>query len=455
MQADAHRRKQTAQHAGAYYALSVFTLMELLSTAETHLSPMKVLVQEEFHLSDFQTTLPNIMEKIVTLVLPLIFGWLGDSGLVDRRTLFFAMSILWSSVSSLTLLCPSFGMLCAIRFCVAIGQSSISVCTIPLLAEFFSSDARVYAFSLISFAEALGGTLGMIMSSQIAPAYGWRTTYGAISLPALLASVSIFFIPEPPKYSEASGKHCLANKHDVLNSFGFILSHGYFWLPLFASVATSIAFEGTVDWYATFLIRYHEFSIGNAGILMAIASFSGGVFGALLGAPVTAQLRRIVRNAESMALGGISSSCAVFLFVALIVFNDGFVLNAIVASLFMVTHFAQLAPTDTLLTNVMPAQSLGLSFALRGTISTVLAGHGAGMTGAISDMSGSLRIGMLFLVVIELLAALIWWCAYYILPATSDDIFEVRSERQLLDSKSDHLCTTAGNYGSMCSANQI
>lgn len=449
-----HRSEQSVRQEGSLYALFVLILVNAFWCAETYMAgPLKTPIMKDFQLTDFQTTLPKVAEKSTLLVFLLVFGWAMDSKLVARSRLLWATTTLWTVASALTSLCPTFGLLCLSRACVGLGKATNIGASISLMADFFPITDRIYAIALYHLAEAVGGAIGIVVASLVAPSYGWRAAYACIGLSGIAASSLILFMREPSRRTDDVGPERLASGDSFLQTVSFMASNKYYIAAVAASVAGSFMFEGVSDWYSTFLLRYHDMSVSRAGILMAVASFGGGIGGALLGATATARMQRYVKSADVLACATLSTTCAGVLLVGLRFGGDSFIIHTVIALLFLVSYFACFAPRDALLTNVMPPQILSFCFGCRSFCCTVMGDDAsAPVVGAVSDMTGSLKFAMQLLVTMELLAALVWWSAYFLLAPTP--VSSHPSDHSLLDAKkSDNtLEDRGGDYGSTTNA---
>lgn len=410
-----HRLEQ-----GSLYALFVLMLVNAFWCAETYMAgPLKTPMMKDFQLTDFQSTLPRFAEKTTCLVFLLVFGWAMDSKLVARSRLLWATTALWTVASALTSLCPSFGLLCLSRACVGLGKASNIGASFSLIADFFPIADRIYAIALYHLAEAIGGAIGIAVGSLVAQSYGWRAAYACIGLSGVAASSLILFMREPSRRSDDMGQERPASGDSFLQKVSLMASNQYYIAAVAASIAGAFMFEGVSDWYSTFLLRYHGMSLSRAGIVMAVACLGGGILGALIGATATARMQRYVKSADLLACAMLSTACAGVLFVGLNLGGDSFIMHTIIAFLFLVAYFACFAPRDALLTNVLPPQILSFCFGCKNFCTTIMGDDASPpAVGAVSDMTGSLKLAMQLLVTMELLAALIWWFAYFLLAPT-------------------------------------
>lgn len=93
-----------------------------------------------------------------------------------------------------------------------------------------------------------------------------------------------------------------------------IFSNRYFMCCLLGSIANNFALGGLADWFPSFLVRYNNISISEAGIIVGAATVLGGIGGNLLGAKSAQYFdRRRVHNSYLIVSAVYTIPAAVFL----------------------------------------------------------------------------------------------------------------------------------------------
>ncbi len=153
--------------------------------------------------------LPSQTEWVISVVLlGALFGAVSSGRLTDRygrkrllmwSSLLFILGTLISSLATniLTLECGRF------LLGLAIGNSSF---TTPLyLAEISQKEKRGFMVALYQLAITIGILLSYFVNLYYAPIGAWRMMLGFGIIPASLLLISLFFVPESPRYLLSMG----------------------------------------------------------------------------------------------------------------------------------------------------------------------------------------------------------------------------------------------------------
>ncbi len=154
------------------------------------------------------------------------------------------------------------------RMLVGLGAAGAWVPGMRLLSEWFHRDERGWATGLMSAGGGLGGTLGFVLVPLLASAWGWRATYGAMALPALV-TLAVVALALGPGGSASAGAREAGSLRRVLTTralwpinLSMLFSYGGFFsfvtfLPAFlvtgmglsqteAGLVTSLIMAGTI-----------------------------------------------------------------------------------------------------------------------------------------------------------------------------------------------------------------
>jgi MFS family permease len=159
---------------GSRTALLTLTAINLLNFADRYVpSAVKSLIQDDLHLSDFQTSLPSTGMVIVYTIFAIIFGMISDKHYFDRRIILCGAIICWSLATSLAGLATNLTQLVIVRSLVGIGEAAYGTIAPPMLSDFYPVNERNIMYGIYYLAVPVGGALGFIIGAGVGSTYGY------------------------------------------------------------------------------------------------------------------------------------------------------------------------------------------------------------------------------------------------------------------------------------------
>eukprot|EP00928_Gymnodinium_smaydae_P041695 TRINITY_DN28182_c0_g1_i1.p1 TRINITY_DN28182_c0_g1~~TRINITY_DN28182_c0_g1_i1.p1 ORF type:complete len:474 (-),score=72.67 TRINITY_DN28182_c0_g1_i1:19-1440(-) len=421
--------KPNQRQDGANFALTVLTVVNLLNFADRYVpNAVKSLFSEELKLDDYESSLPTTGMVLVYMVSAVIFGWLNDKQVVDRRVLLAGGVLFWSFATMLAGFAWNLVSLVAFRALVGVGEAAYTTIAPALISDFYPHEDRSRAFSAFGLAMPLGGALGFGIGSLIGSAYGWRAAYCIAGVPGVLAVLMVLRLKDPARgindreppsgisklslvETRADSGVAASAFHDTLR----ILGNWHWLIAVCGLTANSFAVGGLAEWYDTYLIRYNGCSTAEAGLAVGAVTVLGGIGGNLLG----------LKSARLLESRGDS---VYFLVCALYTIPGTFFTHMAVSvsgnkplSYFYVLaaevcFFTSLAPMATLTMTVMPvelrARSSGLQIFILHILGDVISPP---IIGYLSDSLG-LQAAMQVCWVAIAVSGFFWFCGYFCLP---------------------------------------
>ncbi len=136
--------------------------------------------------------------------------------LADRSHRIFIMAIglvIWSSMTTLSGLATSFGMLALARIGVGVGEASASPAAYSILGATFPKNQRALAISLYSAGSFVGTGLSLPVGGFLSDNWntmyaaggapfglvGWQIAFLAVGLPGFLIALWVLSLREPPR----------------------------------------------------------------------------------------------------------------------------------------------------------------------------------------------------------------------------------------------------------------
>ena len=259
---------------GNHAALTMLLLAFTLSiTDRMILSILFPDIQAEFGVSDTQLGLLGGLSFAIfyaTLGIPI-------ARLADRHSRKWIIAISLALFSLMTFLsgwATGFIMLLLLRIGVGIGEAGVNPASHSIIADYFPAHRRSFAMAILTLGANLGMMLGFVGGGLVAESYGWRMALMVVGAPGLvLTFVFLRVLREPPRGTFEQEAQSTAP------SLGEAAA--YMWRKramrhlIIGSTITGMISYGLSSWLPSMLIRSHEVSQSQAGLLMA------GVFGIL------------------------------------------------------------------------------------------------------------------------------------------------------------------------------
>lgn len=402
------------------YGLMLLTLLSALAFMDRQiLAVLLQPVKAEFGLSDLQIGLVTGLGFSLTFVLLGIpLGKLADRG--ERRTVLVWSRGIGALLGAAGAWASGFWSLLASRAGGAVSDAGGAPASISMLSDLFPPEQRSRVISIFGTGASLGSLLALVLGSWLAQQFGWRVTLAVIGLAALLATLLLrWTVAEPPRH-QASAPTGVPERRGALAQLWHTPVTR--WLIIGAGFAL-LAGYGFGAWNNALLIRRHDLSLQQAGLISGAAALAS-----IIGALVSGSLAdRLARRDSRWQLGvpvlglALALPCGL-LYLFMPAGAIGAATALMVAYAFFVVWWA--APCYAALSFVVPPQRRATAHA---TIMLVgsLVGNGLGpiFTGWLSDVvdrtlpGDGLRVALMVIVAMLLPGALALARALPLFPA--------------------------------------
>jgi len=341
----------------------------------------------------------------------------------SRRNVLALAVGLWSAMTALCGLAVNFVMLFATRIGTGIGEAGGSPPSHSLISDYFPKSRRGTAFSFFALGVPVGTMLGNSFAGWGNQHYGWRATFIMAGVPGvILALLARFTILEPPRgFSDGVRPDPAASAAPrILDALGFLWRRSSFRHLSLAAALHSVAWYASGAFNATFLIRSHHMTAGEAGNWLAL--FAGiGALGTALGGYAADRLS--VRTSDRrwyMWTPGVATLAMIpFQFFAYLMPNLRLVLPSFAGMMFLAAVFfgPSFAMTQALATLRMRSVATSLLLFVQTLIGL---GLGPLLTGMISDyLAPSSGTNSLRYALVAVGFANLWSAAHYFRGARS------------------------------------
>lgn len=305
----------------------------------------------------------------------------------NRRNILIVGVLVWSLATAACGLAVDFWSLFAARVGVAVGEACLIPGVLSLLGDAFSPRRKPTAFAVYMVLVLVGSSLAIVASGAVIDAIAtgghqvgaittpWRVAFLWVALPGPLVALSFAALREPARSGvtgPASGEILSRDSLTIL-----------LWLVPGLACA-SVAFQLTLIWFPTILVRDYGLSGGQAGRLLglsvALASLGVGLAAAFAPRLLKNRLRPMLMWAGAGLLIG-----APLLLLARNVSPDTAVLGATLAAAPALLAYC-LAPT--LIQAVAPNRYWGRTTAVFKLIESIMIAGAAVVVGVGSDRLG-------------------------------------------------------------------
>jgi len=335
----------------------------------------------------------------------------------SRRNVLALAVGLWSAMTALCGLAVNFAMLFAMRIGTGIGEAGGSPPSHSLISDYFPKSRRGTAFSFFALGIPIGTMLGNAFAGWGNQHYGWRATFMMAGVPGLiLALMARFTILEPPRgFADGVRPDAAASAAPrILEALRFLWQRSSFRHLSLAAALHSVAWYASGAFNATFLIRSHHMTAGQAGNWLAV--FAGiGALGTALGGYAADRLS--VRTSDRrwyMWTPGLATLAMIpFQFLAYLMPNLRVVLPSFAVMMFLAAVFfgPSFAMTQALATLRMRSVATSMLLFVQTLIGL---GLGPLLTGMISDhLAPSFGMNSLRYALVAVGIANVWAALHY------------------------------------------
>lgn len=192
------RERPGQRQEGYRTGLLVLTAINMLNYADRYVpAAVKELIKEDLGLSDLETSYPATGMIFVYMIFAMIFGWVGDRKLVDRRYLLCGAILFWSLATALAGLAQNLEQLVILRSLVGIGEAAYATIAPPMISDFLPHKDRNIAFGIYYLAVPVGGALGFGIGAVLGGAFNWRVAFMGVGLPGVVAALWMLSVNDP------------------------------------------------------------------------------------------------------------------------------------------------------------------------------------------------------------------------------------------------------------------
>lgn len=238
-------------------------------------------IKNELGLSDAQLgILTGFSFALIYVCAGIPIAWLADRS--NRRNIVAASLALWSAMTALSGLVSNYSQLILARLGVGLGEAGGSPPAHSIISDYFPPAQRGTAISFYSAGIYLGVLFGFAGGGYIAETFGWRTAFFIVGIPGVLfAAVVLLLVREPRRgrwdTAKADRPVTIAETLSVLRRL-----RSFWWIALGCAMTSFVAY-GNGNFFPSYLIRNHGFSVADVGFALGLVSGIAGAIGTFMG----------------------------------------------------------------------------------------------------------------------------------------------------------------------------
>jgi MFS family permease len=294
---------------GAWYALGILFGINLMNFYDRQImGALAELIRKEWALNDALLGTLSTAFILMYAAVGLPLGRLADTW--SRRKILAGGVSIWSVLTAVSGLAPSFGWMFVSRLGVGVGEASCAPAANSLIGDLFPPRRRALALSIFMLGLPLGTFLCYRLSGLIASAYTWRHAFYFACIPGLILGLLALKLPEPVR--GATEEKPLQVSNNQRSPFWQVLA-----IPTILWIIASGALHN-FNMYAinsflpAFLMRTHLLSLKEATNVSSIVLGAVGILGLLGGGWVADRWSRRRKDAKlllSALCCGLAAPC--------------------------------------------------------------------------------------------------------------------------------------------------
>jgi predicted MFS family arabinose efflux permease len=238
-------------------------------------------IKNELGLSDAQLgLLTGFSFAVIYVCAGIPIAWLADRS--NRRNIIAASLALWSGMTALSGLVTSYSQLIFARLGVGLGEAGGSPPAHSMISDYFPPEQRGTALSLYTSGIYLGVLCGFAGGGYIAETVGWRNAFFIVGVPGILFSLVVLLVIREPLRGRWDSVSAPA-KVSLKETMTVLKQRPAFWWIAMGCAMTSFVAYGNGNFYPSYLMRSHGFTVAGVGLALGLVSGVAGAFGTFMG----------------------------------------------------------------------------------------------------------------------------------------------------------------------------
>jgi len=269
--------------AGSRYALFMLTIVYAFNFIDRQiLVILQEPIKNDMGLSDAQLgLLSGFSFALVYITAGIPIAYWADR--VNRRNIIAAALTIWSGMTAISGFAQNYTQLLLARIGVGIGEAGGSPPAHSMISDFYPPERRGTALAIYSAGLHAGIVVGFLLGGALSQMYGWRIAFMAVGLPGVLFALVFFLTVKEPPRGRWESKEAAAHKPTLGETLRTLSSLKSFWYIAAGCGMTAFVGYGNGNFTPSFMMRIHELSVAQVGIVLALFGGMAGLVGTFLG----------------------------------------------------------------------------------------------------------------------------------------------------------------------------
>jgi len=344
--------------------------------------PLFPLLRDQFSLTDVQLgTLQTVLQVVLALA-TVPFALLADRA--SRRLVIMVGIFVASGATVLSGLAGTFLALLVARGVLGLGEAAYAPAAQSMISGEFPQQLRGRALAVFAAAMLVGGGAGQALGGILGETSGWRWAFAIVGIPGFILALAALRLDEPPR----------GPKTDVVPVTHLLRVPAY--LALIGSgVLVTFATVSFITWGPDYMVRFKDFSLRQAGVLLGSLGLVSLVCGALVGGAIADFLQRRMAYGRVVAVA-LGFLCAgPFMLWGLATDSREMLLAAFSLAGFFMSWYH--GPVTAIIHDMMPPRAYATSVGLYMFVTQLVGAFGPALVGDVSDIY-DLQLGLQFAV---------------------------------------------------------
>ncbi|MBI4160479.1 MAG: MFS transporter [Candidatus Yanofskybacteria bacterium] len=361
--------------------LIVLTLINFLNYLDRQIIyPLFHLLKDDFNLSDFQLGFLGTFFMLTFSLTTVPLGILSDR--FTRKIIIAGVVWFWSCMSFMSGLARNFGQLVSIRGLVGVGEAGYGPASTAMLSDNFPQNTWSRIQGIYNVGMFIGAMTGLVAGGLVAYYFNsWRVAFFIVSFPGFLLSIMAWRLRDKRPTTTTGFEKFLAS------TGGLAANWAYWWIVVSGSFMTFAA-GAYITWGIEYTVRFRNYNLRDAGIIMGTILTVAGVTGIILGSYTSDYLQKIFPHGRSLVIGLSLVLASPLLYYGL---GENLARPLFILLVFLGTTLGNFfhGPTTAVIHDVVPENIRGTAYALYTLITTFLGATFAPIViGGISDKFG-------------------------------------------------------------------
>lgn len=312
------------------------------------------LIKADLALSDAQLGILASAFMFVYMLAAPIVGFIADR--TPRQYAVSVCAFLWSAATMLSGAAKNYIHLFAARSFIGVGEAGFTSVSPSFLAERFPPSKRARVLAAFGLALPAGSALGYLLGGFLGARFGWRSAFFLVGLPgAFAAAYAAFKLKDERTADKNPQKPKFANYSALLKNKPFLF-------VCLAQAMGTFTLGGLAAWMPTYMHRYYDFSVAQAGTVFGALTITAGAAGTFLGGLAADKLLKKTKKAYYW-LSAASFAAALPFGLAAVNCGDFKLSLALFAAAIMLV-FMQTGPLNAAIVNLTDVKIRSMAFAV-------------------------------------------------------------------------------------------